>query len=110
MNAYLILLIAITLEVCGTMLLPASKGFTQLKPTLILLTAYAVGFFLLTTIVQELPLVIIYALWSGLGIFSVAILSSIIYHQTLNWQTVIGLFLIVAGVTIISLYKTHTLS
>ena len=88
MNAYLILLTAIALEVCGTMLLPASKGFTQLKPTLILLTVYAVGFFLLTTIVQELPLVVIYALWSGLGIFAIAVLSAIIYQQMLNWQTV----------------------
>tara|TARA_A100001015_G_scaffold73586_1_gene81675 strand:- start:56 stop:223 length:168 start_codon:yes stop_codon:yes gene_type:complete len=28
------------------------------------------------------------------------------YKQTLNWQTIIGLFLIIIGVTIVNLYKT----
>ena len=106
MNAYLTLLVAIGLEVCGTMLLPLSKNFTQIVPTAILLLCYALGFYLLATIIQQLPLVIIYAVWSGLGIFAIAVLSAIIYQQTLNWQTVIGLCLIVLGVIIVSIYKS----
>ena len=49
---------------------------------------------------------IIYASWAGLGVFSVAILSYFFYKQTLNWQTSIGLFLIIIGVTIVNFYKT----
>ena len=33
---------------------------------------------------QKLPLAIIYASWAGLGVFSVALLSSIFYKQTLT--------------------------
>ncbi len=55
---------------------------------------------------QKLPLSIVYASWSGIGIFSIAILSYIFYKQTLNWQTAAGLFLIVIGVTIVNLYKS----
>ena len=46
MNTYLLLFFAIILEVCGTMLLPASQNFTKIAPTIILMTAYAFSFYL----------------------------------------------------------------
>ena len=103
---YIILFFAIALEVLGTMLLPASQNFTKPAPTLILLVSYGASFYFLALVSQKLPLAIIYASWAGLGVFSVAILSYFFYKQTLNWQTIIGLFLIIIGVTIVNLYKT----
>ena len=107
MNAYILLFIAIALEVVGTMLLPASQNFTKIVPTAVLLTSYGMSFYFLAIVSQKLPLSIVYASWSGIGIFSIAILSYIFYKQTLNWQSVRGLFLIVVGVTIINLYKSQ---
>ena len=107
MHIYIILFLAIALEVLGTMLLPASQNFSKPFPTSILLAAYGTSFYLLALASQKLPLTIIYASWAGLGVFSVAILSYFYYKQTLNWQTIIGLFLIVIGVTIVNLYKTQ---
>ena len=107
MKTYFLLFVAIILEVCGTMLLPASQNFTKIVPTLVLMTAYAFSFYLLAIVSQKLPLSIVYASWSGIGIFSIAILSYFFYKQSLNWQTIIGLFLIVLGVTIINIYKTN---
>ena len=71
-----------------------------------LLLAYGLSFYLLSLVTEKLPLSAIYATWAGLGVFSVAILSSIFYKQALNWQSVAGLFLIVVGVTIVNIYKT----
>ena len=105
MNVYLMLFAAIGFEVVGTMLLPASQNFTKIIPTSVLLIAYGVSFYFLAIVSQKLPLSVVYASWSGIGIFSIAILSYIFYKQTLNWQMAIGLFLIVAGVTIVNLYK-----
>ena len=96
---------AIGFEVVGTMLLPVSQNFTKIIPTSVLLIAYGVSFYFLAIVSQKLPLSVVYASWSGIGIFSIAILSYIFYKQTLNWQMAIGLFLIVAGVTIVNLYK-----
>ena len=96
---------AIAFEVLGTMLLPASQNFSKLLPTTILLISYGLSFYLLALLSQKLPLAIIYASWAGLGVFSVALLSAIIYKQTLNWQTISGLFLIVIGVTIVNIYR-----
>ena len=105
MNFYLMLFAAIGFEVVGTMLLPASQNFTKIIPTSVLLIAYGVSFYFLAIVSQKLPLSVVYASWSGIGIFSIAILSYVFYKQTLNWQMAIGLFLIVAGVTIVNLYK-----
>jgi len=96
---------AIAFEVLGTMLLPASQNFSKLLPTTILLISYGLSFYLLALLSQKLPLAIIYASWAGLGVFSVALLSAIFYKQTLNWQTVSGLFLIVIGVTVVNIYR-----
>jgi len=106
MNVYLTLFAAIALEVIGTMLLPVSQNFSKFIPTFILLASYGLSFYLLALISQKLSLAIIYASWSGLGIFSIAILSYIFYKQTLNWQSIIGLFIIVVGVTVVNLYRT----
>ena len=108
MNVYLTLFAAITFEVLGTMLLPASQNFTRILPTLILIASYGMSFYMLAIVSQKLPLSVMYASWSGIGIFSIAILSYIFYKQSLNWQTILGLFFIVIGVTIVNIYKAQT--
>jgi len=105
MKTYFLLFFAIILEVIGTMLLPFSQNFSKFAPTAILMIAYAFSFYLLAIVSQKLPLSIVYASWSGIGIFSIAILSYFFYKQSLNWQTICGLFLIVIGVTIVNIYK-----
>ena len=105
MNLYLILLEAIALEGLGTILLPASQNFTKAFPSIVLL--YGISFYLLSFLSQKLSLAIIYASWAGMGVFSIALLSYIFYNQTLNWQSIIGLFLIVVGVTIVNVYKAQ---
>ncbi len=105
MNLYLILFTAIAFEVLGTMLLPASENFTRIFPSIVLLISYGISFYLLSFLSQKLSLAIIYASWAGMGVFSIALLSNIFYNQTLNWPSIIGLFLIVVGVTIVNVYK-----
>ena len=105
MNLYIILFAAIAFEVLGTMLLPTSQNFTKLLPSIVLLISYGISFYLLAFLSQELPLAIIYASWAGLGVFSVALLSSIFYKQTLNWQTILGLFIIIAGIILVNTYS-----
>ena len=107
MNPYLILFAAISFEVLGTMLLPVSQNFSRPVPTAALLLSYGISFYFLAMVSQKLPLSIVYASWAGLGVFSVSIISYIFYKQTLNWQTVIGLFLIVLGVTLVTVYKAQ---
>ena len=103
-KTYIFLIAAIFCEVAGTMLLPISKNFTKLIPTVALAIFYLSAFYLLTFVVNKLPIAIVYATWSGLGIFTIAILGYIFFKQTLSWQAVLGLFLIVIGVILVNAY------
>ena len=73
--------------------------------TLVLSLIFGLSFYFLAAVSQKLPLSIVYASWSGVGIFSIAILSYLFYKQSLNWQTILGLFLIIVGVTVVNIYK-----
>ena len=101
-KTYSFLLIAIFCEVAGTMLLPVSQNFTKFLPTFALAAFYLTAFYLLTFVVNKLPIAIVYATWSGLGIFTIAILGYIFFKQTLAWQAIVGLFLIVIGVILVN--------
>ena len=95
---------AIFCEVVGTMLLPISQNFTKLIPTALLTIFYLTAFYLLTYVVNKLPIAIVYASWSGLGIFSISIFGYFLFDQPLSWQAITGLFLIVIGVTLINIF------
>ena len=106
LKTYLFLVGAIFCEVAGTMLLPVSQNFTKFVPTVSLAIFYLCAFYLLTFVVNKLPIAIVYATWSGLGIFTIAILGYIFFRQTLSWQAIVGLFLIVVGVILVNSFAT----
>ena len=101
-KTYIFLIGAIFFEVAGTMLLPVSQNFTKLIPTISLSIFYLCAFYFLTFVVNKLPIAVVYATWSGLGIFTIAILGYIFFKQTLAWQAIVGLFLIVIGVVLVN--------
>ena len=101
-KVYLLLIGAIFCEVAGTMLLPVSQNFTKLVPTAALSFFYLCAFYLLTFVINKLPIAIVYATWSGLGIFTIAIMGYLFFKQTLVWQAVLGLFMIVVGVILVN--------
>ena len=109
LKTYLFLVGAIICEVCGTMLLPVTQNFTKLTPTIFLIIFYLSAFYLLTFVVDKLPIAIVYGTWSGLGIFTIAILGYIFFKQSLSWQAIIGMFLIVIGVTLVNIYSSKTI-
>jgi len=106
LKTYIFLIAAIFCEVAGTMLLPVSQNFTKLIPTVSLSIFYISALYLLTFVVNKLPIAIVYATWSGLGIFTIAILGYIFFRQTLAWQAIVGLFLIVIGVILVNSFAT----
>ena len=108
-KTYLILTVAIFCEVGGTMLLPVSQNFTKIVPTTTLTFLYLSSFYLITFVVDKIPIAIVYATWSGLGVFTVAILGYVLFKQSLSWQAVLGLFLIVTGVMLVNIFTVKTI-
>ena len=84
------------------MLLPVSQNFTKVIPTVCLAIFYLTSFYLMTFVMDKLPIAIVYSTWSGLGVFTRAILGYFFFKQTLAWQAIAGLFLIVVGVILVN--------
>ena len=105
-KAYFFMFIAIFCEVTGTLLLPSTQNFTKLFPTTIAATCYLSALYCLTHVLHKIPIAIVYATWSGLGIFTIAIFGYIFFKQTLAWQAILGLFLIVVGVVLVNTFSS----
>jgi small multidrug resistance pump len=104
MAKYLFLIGAIVLEVAGTMILPLTNNFSKLLPTVALGIFYLGSFYLLTFAMKLIPLSVVYATWSGVGVFLVAVLSYFFYGDVLKWPAIVGLCFIVAGVMLVNLF------
>ena len=105
---YLFLSLAIVLEVIGSGFMKASDGFSKVIPTTITIVAYIACFFFFSQALKSIPLGIAYAIWGGLGIVLTAVISVVIFKQSLDLPAIIGIVLIVSGVIVMNfLSKTN---
>nr|WP_319948081.1 SMR family transporter [uncultured Shimia sp.] len=108
-TAYIYLIVAVFAETIGTSAMQASQQFTRLGPTLVMIAAYAVSFYLLGHTLKYLPVGITYAIWSGLGIVFIAVIGYFAFNQRLDLPAVLGMGLILVGILVIHLFsKTST--
>ena len=103
--AYVHLGIAIVAEVAATSALKASAGFSRLIPSILVIGGYSLAFYMLSMVVESIPVGIAYAVWAGVGVVLVAIAGAIVYRQIPDLAAIIGMTLIVAGVVIMHLYS-----
>ena len=89
--SYFYLALAIAAEVAGTSLLKATEEFIKLVPTTFLIIFYAMSFWLMTLALRDLPLGVVYAVWSGLGIVLVAIIGALVYKEMPDLGSIIGM-------------------
>ena len=102
---YLYLILAVAAETIGTTALQASKEFTRLMPSVIVVVSYALSFYLLALTLRFMPVGIVYAIWSGLGIVLIAAIGYAIFGQKLDLPAIIGMTLIVLGIVVIQLFS-----
>jgi len=102
---WIYLLIAIIAEVIGTSALKASEGFSRLWPSLIVVVGYGSAFYLLSLTLKTLPVGITYALWSGIGIVLISISGWIVFGQSLDLGAIVGILLIITGITVMNLFS-----
>lgn len=104
----LALVLAIVAETIGTTALQASQQFTRLVPSLVVVVAYAISFYLLALALRAIPVGVAYAVWSGLGMVLIAFIGFAIFGQKLDAAAVIGIGLILAGVLVMNLFSDTT--
>lgn len=102
---YVYLFFAVLAETIGTTALQASQQFSKFWPSVLVVVAYGVAFFLLGLALKYMPVGIAYAIWSGLGIVLISGIGFIVFGQTLDLPALLGLSLIILGILIIHLFS-----
>jgi small multidrug resistance pump len=103
-GTYLLLAIAILSETCATVSLKLSNGFTRVVPSIVVAVGYLASFVLLSIVLKRgLPVGVVYAIWSAVGVALVALIGAVFLHETLTLWQLLGLGLIIAGVAVVEL-------
>jgi small multidrug resistance pump len=102
MSPWVFLAAAILAEVCGTLALRASDGFTRLLPTVVVPIGYGVAFYLLSRCLRAgMPLGTAYAVWASLGVVLVAIAGRFLFADPVTPRTMVGIAVIILGVVLV---------
>ncbi len=96
--SWVILFFAIMFEVAGTLTLKFTEGMTRLWPTLLMFAFYLGSLFGLSTAVTKIPVGTAYAVWSGVGTLTVAVVGVVWFKEPITWMRSFSALLIVAGV------------
>ena len=105
MNTWFYLGIAILSEVMATASLKSTEGFTKIGPSVLVLIGYSAAFYFLSLTLEDIPIGVAYAVWSGVGVATITIISVVYMDQKIDLAGVFGIGLIVAGVILLRLYS-----
>ena len=72
---------------------------------MLVVVAYGVSFYLLAQTLAFMPVGVVYALWSGLGIVLIAIIGFLVFGQRLDLPAVLGMSMILGGIVVIHLFS-----
>ena len=97
MNPWLILAIAIFLELSGTICLKLSYGFSRLFPSIGVICFYLGSFALMAHSLKTLEVGIVYAIWSGVGTALIAVVGILAFGESVTAFKILGLLMIIGG-------------
>ncbi|MEM6745542.1 MAG: SMR family transporter [Pseudomonadota bacterium] len=103
--AYLFLIASVLAEAVGFAALNAADPFRRFWPAIGMAGGFGLSMYFLTLTLQHMPLGVVYALSSGLGIVVTATVGLAVFGQRLDLAAIAGLALILAGVVIINAFS-----
>ena len=102
---WLILFVAIVSEVIATSALKSSEGFSRFWPSVIVVIGYGIAFYCLALTLRVIPMGVVYAIWSGIGIVLITLVGWFLFDQKLDLPALLGIGLIAAGVVIMNVFS-----
>lgn len=108
MNPWLILTLAILLELSGTICLKFSHGFSRLAPSIGVVFFYLGSFALMGQSLKTLEVGIVYAIWSGVGTALIAFVGVFAFGESVTAFKILGLLMIVGGTFLLRVSSTQT--
>ena len=107
MSSWIFLGFAIVFEVAGTFLLKLSNGFEKWQWGMASIGCYSICFFFLAPAMKTIPVGIVYAIWSGIGIVAVATLGWLVFQEKLAALQLGFIAMILVGAVGLNLTTQH---
>lgn len=85
-----------------------TDGFTRGVPSLLTTAALVISLWLLSLAVKTIPIGTAYAVWTGIGAVSVALLGMFLFNESKDVLRLLCLLLIVAGIVGLKLVSPET--
>jgi small multidrug resistance pump len=104
---WILLVGAIAAEVTATSALKLSDGLSKLAPSLVVAVGYITSFMLLPLALKKMDVSVAYAIWSGVGTAAIAAIGVVSMKEPLTAAKVMGVLLIIGGVTTLNLAGSH---
>lgn len=106
---YYYLILAVICETAGTSAIQASQQFTRLWPSVMVVVCFGAAFWFLSMTLRTMPVGVMYAMWSGLGIVLISSIGFVVFGQRLDLWAIVGIGLIVSGILVIHLLSKSSL-
>ncbi len=101
---YILLFIAIALEISATTLLGCSEGFTRIGPSAGSIILYGFCCFCFSKALLGIDLGVAYATWSSVGIIAASIIAAVAFDQKLTIAGIVGIVLIITGCILVNMF------
>ena len=102
-TAWVTLFAAIAVEVGATSVLPRTDGFRDPLWSALVVIGWLAAIWMLTLVVQEIPVSVAYAVWAGLGTAVIAVVGVLFLGESLTALKAGAIALIVTGVVVLNL-------
>lgn len=96
--AWIYLLVAGIFEAVWAVGLKYAQGFTRLWPSVITVVAMGISVYFLAVAVKSLPVGTAYAVWTGIGALTTAILGIILFSEPVQAWRIFFLFLLMVAI------------
>lgn len=101
--AWLILFVAGLFETGMVVGLSLSEGFTRLWPSLLMLVSGGISFYLLSVVMQSIPVGTAYAVWTAIGASGAVLVGILFFGEPVSLLRAIGIAAVLGGVVMLRL-------
>ncbi|WP_415637895.1 DMT family transporter [Pseudoalteromonas distincta] len=106
--SWIFLLLGVIAEAMSHVALKVTDGFAKPVASALVLLGHLAAFMFLGQAMKGMPIGIVHALWAGLAIITVTLLSTVIYRQHLDLTTCLGMALVAIGIAMINISQGHS--
>ncbi|MCO7520941.1 MULTISPECIES: SMR family transporter [unclassified Pseudomonas] len=101
MRSWIYLSVAITAEVIGTASMKFAATHFPMMGYVVMYGMICLSYFFLALAVKRVPVGVAYALWEGIGIVLITLVSVLWLGESLGWAKALGLAVMIAGILLV---------